>query len=75
MSAREDPATSGVHPPEGQLARNAATGTVSVDQLDAYAAAQMPRRTPGAGASAVVGHTPLQPQPEPRRDAAMREAT
>jgi diguanylate cyclase (GGDEF)-like protein len=30
MSAREDPATSGLHPPEGQLARNAATGTVPV---------------------------------------------
>ena len=27
MSAREDPATSGLHPPEGQLARNGATGT------------------------------------------------
>jgi diguanylate cyclase (GGDEF)-like protein len=30
MSAREDPATSGLHPPEGQLARNGATGTVPV---------------------------------------------
>jgi cell division protease FtsH len=49
--------------------------TETLDELDAYAAAQMPPRTPGAGASAVVGHTPLQPQPEPMSDAAMREAT
>ena len=28
MSAREDPATSGLHPRDGQLARNGATGTV-----------------------------------------------
>ncbi len=30
MSAREDPATSGLHPRDGQLARNGATGTVPV---------------------------------------------
>ncbi len=49
--------------------------TETLDELDAYAAAQMPPRTPDAGASAAVGHTPLQPRPEPRSDAAMREAT
>ena len=47
----------------------------TLDELDAYAAAQMPPRTPGDGASAAVGHTPFQPRPEPRSDAAMREAT
>jgi cell division protease FtsH len=47
----------------------------TLDELDAYAAAQMPPRTTGAGASAVVGHTPLPPRPEPRSDAAMREGT
>ena len=30
MSARKDPTTSGLHPPEGQLAQNGATGTVPV---------------------------------------------
>ncbi|MFZ0972857.1 MAG: ATP-dependent zinc metalloprotease FtsH [Solirubrobacteraceae bacterium] len=47
----------------------------TLDELDAYAAAQMPPRTPGDGASAAVGHSPFQPRPEPRSDAAMREAT
>jgi cell division protease FtsH len=35
--------------------------TETLDELDAYAAAQMPPRTPGAGASAAVGQPPLQP--------------
>lgn len=47
----------------------------TLDELDAYAAAQMPPRTPGAGASAVVGHTPLQPRLEPSSDTAPRDAT
>ena len=49
--------------------------TETLDELDAYAAAQMPPRTPGAGASAVVGQPSLQPRPEPRSDVAIREAT
>jgi cell division protease FtsH len=47
----------------------------TLDELDAYAAAQMPPRTPGAAASAVVGHTPLQPRLEPSSDTAPRDAT
>ena len=37
--------------------------TETLDELDAYAAAQMPPRTPDAGASAAVGHTRFSPDP------------
>jgi cell division protease FtsH len=46
----------------------------TLDELDAYAAAQMPPRTASdPDASAVVGHTPLQPRPEPSSDTAPRD--
>ena len=48
----------------------------TLDELDAYAAAQMPPRTAGAGASAVVGEkTRPQPGPEAGSDARVRDAT
>ncbi len=46
--------------------------TETLDELDAYAAAQMPPRTANAGASGAVGHNYL---PRLRPDAAIREAT
>ena len=50
--------------------------TETLDELDAYAAAQMPPRTAGAGPSVAVAHkTPPQPGPESRAVAAIREAT
>jgi cell division protease FtsH len=50
--------------------------TETLDELDAYAAAQMPPRTAGIGTSLAVGHKdPPQPRPEPKSDAAIREAT
>jgi cell division protease FtsH len=50
--------------------------TETLDELDAYAAAQMPPRTAGAGPSVVVAHNASpQPRPEPRSGAAIREAT
>jgi cell division protease FtsH len=46
----------------------------TLDELDAYAAAQMPPRTASdPDASAVVGHTPLRPRPEPSSDTAPRD--
>ncbi len=50
--------------------------TETLDELDAYAAAQMPPRTPTAAASVAVDHKALPgPGPEHRSDAAVREAT
>ena len=50
--------------------------TETLDEPDAYAAAQMPSRTAGAGPSVAVAHkTPPQPRPEPGAVAAIREAT
>ena len=50
--------------------------TETLDELDAYAAAQMPPRTPAAGVSVAVDHkAPPGPGPEHRPDAAIREAT
>jgi cell division protease FtsH len=47
----------------------------TLDELDAYAAAQMPPRTASAGASAIVGErTPAQPRPEGRSGARVRDA-
>ena len=47
----------------------------TLDELDAYAAAQMPPRTAGAGASAVVGErTQPQPRPEDGSGARVRHA-
>ena len=47
----------------------------TLDELDAYAAAQMPPRTAGAGASAVVGErTQPQPRPEGGSGARVRHA-
>ncbi len=50
--------------------------TETLDELDAYAAAQMPPRTPAADASVAVDHkAPPGPGPEHRSDAAIQEAT
>jgi cell division protease FtsH len=50
--------------------------TETLDELDAYAAAQMPPRTAGAGASAPVAPaTPPRPGPELRSGSVIREAT
>jgi cell division protease FtsH len=50
--------------------------TETLDELDAYAAAQMPPRTAGVGASGAVGDkTAPRPRPDPRSGAAIREAT
>ncbi len=50
--------------------------TETLDELDAYAAAQMPPRTASAGVSNAVGHkAPSTLGPEHGSDAAIREAT
>jgi cell division protease FtsH len=50
--------------------------TETLDELDAYAAAQMPPRTPTAGASVAIAHkTPPLLRPEHTSGAAIREAT
>ena len=50
--------------------------TETLDELDAYAAAQMPPRTGGVGASGAMGHTtPPQDRPKPSSGAAVREVT
>jgi cell division protease FtsH len=51
-------------------------GNETLDELDAYAAAQMPPRATGTGPSvAVADESPPQPGPGPRSSAAIGEAT